>query len=144
MALSLNCLLGVQGDQPGFPGVLGIPSAMLFLVSMFRVIRGLKGVAGARTGNRKSQHRVPDPARKPPDNAWPLPHVARSPSRSYSWEATTAAHRPPKGPARRNFPRMTAKPKAETSFLPVLLQPSFSLSFSLVQLSNCVCDLGRP
>ena len=88
--------------------------------SFFRVILGLDGVTGARTRNRKSQHRVPDPAWKPPESAWPPPPpYTHLPQEAAPGRPATAGpqacdclpKRPPKGPARRNFPKMTAKPK---------------------------------
>lgn len=95
----------------------GSPSPQALLI-IFKVILGSDRIARARTGNRKSQHRVPDPAWKPPESAWPPPppctdllqEATAEACSSWTSSMLLSSQQTTQSPASRNFPKMAAKP----------------------------------
>jgi hypothetical protein len=91
---------------------------------------GLDGTARARTRNRKSQHRVPDLARKPPKSKClaPSPILLDLPQEATAGleRAVCLPDRPPKGPARGISPKWQPSPtltQRPLPFWPLTLSP---------------------
>lgn len=105
---------------------------------------GLDRIVRARTGNRKSQHKASDPTRKPPE-CLPPPILTELPPKTTARSRDPfPAHRPLKGPSRRNFPKMTAKPNSclET---PSPCSPAFdSFSFTVLGWVTLELELQGP